>query len=411
MSREVSTQEQSLRQEDMGAIRPAHVLVLGGLSAIGPLSTDMYLPALPALSADLGATMAQAQVTLSAGILGLALGQLLAGPGSDSLGRRRPLLVGLGAFVLASLLCLVAPSIGVLTALRFVQGFAGAAGITIALAMASDMYRGAAQARLFALLTQVSGLAPIVAPIIGGQLLRAVSWHGIFAALALVGAGLFAAALRLGETLPPQRRRTGGGLSALKDLGGLIGDRGFVGYALASGLAFASGIVYISASPFVLERLYGASPQTTGIIFGVNAIGIVLLAQVSGRLAGRVAPQTLLLWGGALMALGGAALLGAVLLGVELVGLLPPLFVVVASLGLVAPNATALALADVRAAGSASALLGVLQLSIGALGAPLVGLAGATSALPMAVAIAGFSGLTLLMAALMWRGAPEGRPR
>ncbi|HJZ49241.1 MAG TPA: multidrug effflux MFS transporter [Roseiflexaceae bacterium] len=379
------------------AIRPLHVLILGGMSALAPLSTDMYLPALPALSRDLGASMAQTQVTLSAGILGLALGQVIAGPSSDALGRRRPLLIGMAAYVLASLLCLVAPSVAALSALRFVQGVAGAAGIAIALAIVSDLYSGVTQARFFALLMQVSGLAPIIAPIIGSQLLRFTSWRGVFVTLALIGVALLlAAALGLGETLPPSRRQSGGSAASVRAFRDLLSDRRFVGYAVSSGFAFAAGIVYISVSPFILQNIYGASAQLIGILFGINALGLVIMAQVSGRLVGRVSSQALMAWGVAATALGGASLLVVVLTGIGLAGVLPSLFIIVASLGLVAPNATALALADTPTAGSASALLGVLQFSIGAVTAPLVGIGGATTAVPMAAFIAAFGIATLV---------------
>lgn len=381
-------------------VRALHVLILGGLSALGPLSTDMYLPALPTISQELGGGMAQTQLTLSAGILGLALGQIVSGPSSDAYGRRGPLLVGMLAFALASLLCTVAPSVNILIALRFVQGVAGAAGIAIALAVVSDLYAGAAQSRMFSLLMQVSGIAPIIAPIIGSQLLAFSSWRGVFVALAVIGVMLLlAVGFGLGESLPEQRHQRGGIAAMLQIFRGLLGDRRFVGYALSSGFAFAAGISYISSSPFILQGLYGVSEQQLGWVFGVNALGIVLMAQVSGRLAGRVSPQTLLMWGAAAMALGGVGLLLVAFAGVGLVGILPLLFVVVASLGLIAPNATALALAGTRNAGSASALLGVLQLTIGAVAAPLVGLGGTASALPMAVAIAVF-GIAALVVAL-----------
>src|SRR5262249_19869310 len=317
------------------AIRPLHVLILGGMSALAPLSTDMYLPALPALSRDLGASMAQTQVTLSAGILGLALGQVIAGPSSDALGRRRPLLIGMAAYVLASLLCLVAPSVAALSALRFVQGVAGAAGIAIALAIVSDLYSGVTQARFIALLMQVSGLAPIIAPIIGSQLLRFTSWRGVFVTLALIGVALLlAAALGLGETLPPSRRQSGGSAASARAFRDLLSDRRFVGYAVSSGFAFAAGIVYISVSPFILQNIYGASAQLIGILFGINALGLVIMAQVSGRLVGRVSSQALMAWGVAATALGGASLLVVVLTGIGLAGVLPSLFIIVPSLPL-----------------------------------------------------------------------------
>jgi MFS transporter, DHA1 family, multidrug resistance protein len=387
-------------------IRPIHLLILGGLSAMGPLSTDMYLPALPALSADLGATMAQTQATLSAGILGLALGQVIAGPSSDALGRRRPLLIGLAAFALASLLCTVATSVGALTLLRFVQGFAGAAGIAIALAIVSDLYAGTTQARFFSLLMQVSGIAPIIAPIIGSQLLTFTSWRGVFVALALIGVALFlAAAFGLGETLPQQHRQSGGIATTRRAFRNLLTNRRFMGYALACGFAFAAGITYISGAPFILQNIYGLSPQLLGTVFAVNAVGIVLAAQVNAKLVSHLSPQTLLTWGGIGIALSGILLLIVVLSSIGLVGILPAFFLMTSSFGLIVPNATTLALAGTPAAGSASGLLGVLQLLIGAIAAPLVGMGGTTSALPLAIAIAAFAIATLVMVLLFTRPA------
>jgi DHA1 family bicyclomycin/chloramphenicol resistance-like MFS transporter len=179
----------------------------------------------------------------------------------------------------------------------------------------------------------------------------------------------------------------------------------FVGYALACGFAFAAGIVYISVSPFILQNIYGVSSQRLGILFGINALGLVIMAQVSGKLVGRVSSQTLLSWGVAAIAIGGATLLVVVLSGIGLVGVLPSLFVIVASLGFIAPNATALALANTRTAGSAAALLGVLQLTIGAIAAPLVGIGGSTSAVPMATAIAAFGIATLVTFMIFCRPA------
>jgi MFS transporter, DHA1 family, multidrug resistance protein len=388
-------------------IRVSHVLILGGLSALGPLSTDMYLPALPALGQAVGASMAQAQVTLSAGILGLALGQVVAGPSSDALGRRRPLLIGLAAFALTSLLCIFTRSIGALTLLRFVQGVAGAAGIAIALATVSDLYTGLAQARFFAILTQVSGLAPILAPLLGSQLLRFTTWPGIFITLALIGVGLWVAvSFGLAETLPAERRQRSGMLASVRTLRDLLGERQFVGYALASGFAFAAGIIYISGSPFILQHLYGFSPQRLGLLFAVNALGLVLMAQISGRLVGRVSAHMLMAWGVVANTVGGTALLVVVLSGSGSGGVLVALFVIVASLGLIAPNATTLALATTRTAGSAAALLGVLQFSMGAMAAPLVGVGGSASAVPMATAIAGFGVAALLTFFVVCRPVP-----
>jgi MFS transporter, DHA1 family, multidrug resistance protein len=385
-------------------IKLIHVLILGGLNAFGPLSTDMYLPSLPAISRDLGATMAQTQITLSACILGLALGQVIAGPISDTIGRRRPLLIGIVAYVLASLLCVFAPSVAVLTILRFIQGFAGAAGLAIALATASDLYSGVVLARCFALLMLVQGISPIIAPVVGSQLLAITSWHGVFVALALIGiVMLLASAFGLGETLPVMRRQSGGLVASLRAFRDLLLDHRFIGYALSSGFAFAACIVYISVSPFVLQNIYGVSPQIFGLLFGVNALGLVIMSQVSGRLVGRIAPQKLLVWGMAAIAIGGVALLVVVLSGIGLVGVLASAFVITGSLGFIMPNITTLALSDTKAAGSASALLGVLQLALGAITAPLVGLAGTASALPMAVVMAVFAIATLVAFVVLCR--------
>ncbi|GHO46746.1 multidrug effflux MFS transporter [Ktedonospora formicarum] len=385
-------------------IRVRHVLILGSLSAFGPLSTDMYLPSLPALSHDLHATMSQTQLTLSAGILGLALGQVLSGPVSDALGRKRPLIVGIVAFILSSLLCIVAPNIPVLVALRFIQGMSGATGIVISMAMARDMYAGNAMARFLSLLMLVNGVAPIVAPIIGSQLLRFTSWHGVFITLALFGVALLLASFfGLGETLPATSRQSGGIATTFGAFRDLLRDGRFVGYALSAGFAFAACITYISVSPFILQNIYHLSPQVFGLLFGINALGIVIVGQINGKLVGRISSRTLLNWGLGGIALGGIALLIVVISGIGLFGVLPSLFILVSSIGLIMPNSAALALATTRTAGSASALLGVLQLVIGPVAAPLIGLGGTESALPMALGIAGFGILSLLTFVVLCR--------
>ncbi|GHO98227.1 Bcr/CflA family drug resistance efflux transporter [Reticulibacter mediterranei] len=370
-----------------------HVLILGGLGAFGSLSTDMYVPALPTLSHDLGTTISQVQITLSAGMLGLALGQLLAGPISDMWGRKRPLLAGIAIFIIASLLCAVAPDVSTLTILRLLQGTAGATGMVIALAMVRDLYAGNAMARFLSILMLVNGLAPIVAPIIGSQLLRWASWHGIFLTLATIGAVLLLASIfGLSETLPLSRRQSAGIVGSINDFRMLMTDRGFVGYVFSSGFAVVACLIYVSVSPFILESesIYGLSPQSFGLLLSINALGMVTAGQINGRLVSRFSPRRLLIWGLAGNALAGLSLLIVTLSNIGLIGVLPSLFVLLSSLGLILPNATTLALANERAAGSASALLGMIQLSMGAIAAPLIGLGGTTSALPMAASIAAF---------------------
>jgi DHA1 family bicyclomycin/chloramphenicol resistance-like MFS transporter len=366
------------------------VLILGALSTFGALSIDMYLPALPQLARDFGASASSIQLTLSACLIGLALGQVVAGPLSDTYGRRRPLLIGVSAYAAASLACAVAPSVLLLTIFRCVQGLAGAAGIVIARAIVRDLYAGAAAARFFSWLMVVSGLAPILAPILGGQVLQVTSWRSVFLVLFVIGLLLLVlAALGLTETLPTEVRQTGGLRATRTTFRRLLADSAFVGYAGAGGFAFAALFAYISGSSFVLQEIYGVSPQGYSIIFGINAFGLMAASQVNGWLVCRVSPQRLLIGGLTAMACGGAAQLAVIAVGsLGLGGVTIALSLVVVSLGFVMPNATTLALSGhPRTAGSASALLGVLQFAVGAAAAPLVGL-GSRSAVPMAIVIA-----------------------
>jgi MFS transporter, DHA1 family, multidrug resistance protein len=375
----------------VNAQRLAFIVVLGSLTAFGPLSIDMYLPGLPAMSRSLGASASEAQLTLTACLVGLALGQLLAGPLSDRLGRRRPLLVGVAAYSAASLLCALSPNVHVLTAVRLIQGLAGAAGIVISRAAVRDLYSGVEAARFFSILMLVNGLAPILAPVIGGQLLKVTSWRGVFVTLAAIGLVLLAGAFTgLPETLPPERRRGDGLRAALGTMRALMRDAVFAGYALTSGLSFAAMFAYIAGSPFVLEDIYGVSPQVFSAIFAVNACGIVAASQVNHRLLAHATPRALLRTALLAAAAAGIALLTVVLVGgLGVWAVLVPLFVVVSVVGIVMPNSTALAMTDhPEAAGSASALLGMLQFVIGAGVAPLVGVAGKHTAVPMALTIA-----------------------
>ena len=377
------------RAESPARVRPATVVVLGALSAFGPLSLDLYLPGLPQLADDLEAGASAAQLTLTACLLGLAVGQLLSGPWSDAVGRRRPLLIGVGVYLAASLACAVAPSIEALIALRFVQGLAGAAGIAVSRAVVRDLRAGPAAARLFAALLLVNGLAPVLAPVLGGQLLHVTDWRGLFVVLAAVGALILTGtALVVPESHPPALRRGGGLAETLRVFRALLGDGRFVGCTLASGLAFAAMFAYIAGSPFVLQDLYALSPTQFSAVFAVNAVGLVVAGQASSPLIARLGPGPVLGAGLVTGAVGGAALLLVVLAGIGLVGILPALFLVVACIGLVFPSGTALALqGSPSTAGSASGLLGLAQFAVGAISAPLVGAAGRDTALPMAIVI------------------------
>ncbi|MEH0543951.1 multidrug effflux MFS transporter [Streptomyces sp. B21-105] len=366
-------------------------LVLGGLTATPPLSMDMYLPALPEVTRSLHAPAATVQLTLTACLAGMALGQLVVGPMSDRWGRRRPLLAGLAVYVVATVLCALAPTVEALVAFRLVQGLAGAAGIVIARAVVRDLYDGVAMARFFSTLMLISGVAPVVAPLIGAQILRGTDWRGVFVLLAAVG--LLLAALvwaRLPETLPVAERQEGGVGEALRSMRRLLSDAPFTGYLLTGGFAFAALFAYISASPFVVQEIYGASPQTFGLLFGVNSVGLVLIGQVNGKvLVGRVRLDRVLAVGLATVTLAAAALLLMTTGVFGEVGLTPvavALFVLMSAMGVTLPNAQTLALLRVRhSAGSASALLGTSSFLIGAIASPLVGVAGERTAVPMAV--------------------------
>ncbi|HEY6887121.1 MAG TPA: multidrug effflux MFS transporter [Solirubrobacter sp.] len=363
-------------------------MILGSMVAIGPLSIDMYLPGLPEITRSLHAGAAAVQLTLTACVVGLACGQLVAGPLSDRLGRKRPLVAGLVTYAGVSLLCALAPNVIALTGLRFLQGLAGGAGIVIGRAVVRDLYQGAAAARLFSSLMLVTGLAPILAPVIGAQVLKLTAWQGIFfvqAALALAIVTL--AALALPETLQAAKRDRGGLANTLKTMRALFAQRSFLRYALTAGLAFGALFAYISGSPFVLQDVYGLSPQAFSLAFGANGLGLVAGSQINARLVGRYGPGFLLRRALAVITVAAALLLVIVAVGGSSVWpVIACTFVVMSSLSFVMPNATALALAEHgKVAGTASALLGVTQFLIGGLAAPLVGIGGTASAVPMAI--------------------------
>ncbi|MEU6236850.1 multidrug effflux MFS transporter [Kitasatospora sp. NPDC047058] len=366
--------------------------VLGGLVALGPLTTDLYLPGLPAIADDLGAEPAAVQLTLTFSMFGVAAGQLVFGPLSDRFGRRPPLLAGLAVYTLASVVCVLAPTLPVLIAARFVQGAAGAAGIVIGRAVARDRFAGVAMLRFLASISLISGLAPILAPLVGAQLLRVTSWRGTFGALTALGlllALIAFAALR--ETLPAADRHRGGFAGTLRTMGGLLRDLPFLGLVLTSTFAFGALFGYISGSSVVLQHVYHVSPQAYSLLFGVNSLAIVAVTQLNGRvLARRFTPVALMLAGlGTAVAAGVALVLVTAVWDLGLLGVCPALFVLMGSLGVVLPNtaAHALSLVAPQAAGSASALIGTGNFLCGAVVAPLSSLGGKPSAVLLAVVV------------------------
>ncbi|MFI6821009.1 multidrug effflux MFS transporter [Micromonospora sp. NPDC050187] len=386
------------------------VLVLGSLIAIGPLTIDMYLPALPAIVDDLQTTSAAVQLTLTGTLAGLAVGQLVIGPLSDSLGRRTPLLAGTALHVLASLLCVIAPSVEVLGALRVLQGLGTAATAVVAMAVVRDLFSGAAFATLFSRLMLVMGVAPILAPTLGSEVLRWTSWRGIFVVLAIFGVALLAvAAFGLRETLPVALRRSGRVIDTVRTYGTLLRDRVFVGLVLVAGLAMAALFAYVAGSSFVLQNQYGLDEQEFGLAFGAGAVGLILATQLNVRLLRRYTPQRILLVS---LVAGTVAALGLLVFAATGLGGLPALlatlWVVLAAAGLAMPNAPALALSrHGEAAGTASALLGAVQFGVGAVAAPMVGVLG-TGAVAMALVVAGGMACALIVLLAVVRPARLG---
>ena len=271
------------------------VLVLGALSAIGPLTIDTYLPALPELSDQLGATDAQTQTTITGLLVGLGLGQLIIGPLSDAVGRRKPLVIGLTGHALMSLLCALAPSITMLAVTRTMQGLAGAAVAVVTMAIVRDLFSGIKAAQLLSRLILVLGVAPILAPSLGSALLEVTSWRGIFVVLALAAVGLLVLALvALPETLPVERRRPATLTGSLRGYRALVRDRLFLVMVGVAGLMFATLFAYISGAPFVLQEFYGLTPQQFGLAFSANAVGLIAMTQINPLLVRRFSPASVL---------------------------------------------------------------------------------------------------------------------
>ena len=385
------------------------IVLLAALSAFGPLSLDMYLPGLPRLTRELHATASAAQLTITACMIGLGVGQVIAGPISDARGRRGPLLAGIVGYVASSLACAVAPSVGVLVAMRLIQGMTGSVGIVIARAIVRDLSGGPVAARLFGVLMGITGVVPVAAPLIGGQVLLVTSWRGVFVVLAAIGLPLaVATAIMLPESLPVHERHGGGLGGVLGRFGELLRDRRYLPYALAFSLSFAAMFGYIAGSSFVLENIFGISPQLFSVIFAVNSGGLITLSLLGSRAVGRRGSAWLLRRG----LLGTAiASLAALVVTVADAGLWPLLvcfFVLLCANGVVLPNGTASAMASHSGSlGSASALLGLGQFGLGALVAPLVGVGGSRDALPMAIVIA-VAGTAALLVDLLF--APRAAP-
>lgn len=375
---------------------PALLLLL---TVFGPISMDLYLPALPALTAELSAATSVAQLTVTACLIGLAAGQLIAGPVSDRHGRRGILLIGIVAYIATSLLCAASPTVELLIAARFVQGLAGGVGIVIAQAAGRDVFAGRHLIRFYARLTVVGGFAAVVGPLLGGLLNTMVDWRGLFVFLAIVGAGILALTLqRLGETLPAEHRTTGGLRRTLHDYRTLLSDRIFVGAILNQGFLYGALFAYLSGATFVLQDIYGLSPLEYALAFGANSAGFMLFGHLAGTASEHGHVRATLAIGVLIVALGASGLLVAGLAPMPLWLVLASLFGLAAGVSISSPPATTLALVGYpQIAGTASSLLGMIRFGFGGVAAPLVGVAGSLSILPL--------GVVTLAAAVLSAGA------
>jgi DHA1 family bicyclomycin/chloramphenicol resistance-like MFS transporter len=367
------------------------------LTVFGPISMDLYLPALPRLTAELGAATSLAQLTVTACLIGLAAGQLVAGPLSDRFGRRVPLLIGVAAYVVVSLLCAVSPTVEVLILGRLIQGLAGGVGIVIAQAAGRDVYDGGRLIRFYGRLTVVGGFAAIVGPLVGGALAVVTDWRGLFVALALIGAVILTCvAVGFGETLAPSARRTGGFTRVGRDLRVLLGDRRFVGAVIVQGFVYAAIFAYLAGATYVLQGIYGLSPQQYALAFGLNSAGFMLFGFLGGRASERWSVTGTLAVGLTMCGAGALGLLAAGITHLPLGVVVGALLLLVSGAAVTSPPATTLALADYpHMAGTASSVLGAARYAFGGLAAPLVGVAGALSMVPLGLVVT----ISILLAA------------
>lgn len=373
-------------------------ILLGSLGLLGPFTIDTYLPSFPTIVKDFHTTASLVQISLTACLLGLGAGQLFIGPLSDVKGRRKPLLLFLCLYLLASLTCSFSPNIYFLIVARFVQGFSAAGGLVVSRAIVRDLFSGKELTKFFTLIVLVGNLGPIVAPIAGGAILSFTKWNGVFIVLACIGAILiFMVSLKLPETLPPEKRVPSNLPQLMSNFGSLFKEREFMGYAFTQGFTTAGIFAYVSGIPFVYQNIYHVSPQQFSLLFGVNGLGLIIGSQLVGRLADHISERTFLKIGLGISMAAGAILLIALLLKAPLIAVAIPIFFFVSSISIIGTTSFALAIeSQGHIAGSASALLGLLPFVLGSLSAPLVGIAGSYTGVPMGVTIFGASLLAFL---------------
>ncbi len=381
-----------------GLKRFRFALLLGALAAMGPLTIDMYLPSFPTIAASFDTTASLVQVSLTACLLGIGLGQLIFGPMSDVYGRKKPLVFALIGYGVASLVCMLSPSITAFIAARFLQGLAASAGIVISRAIVRDTFSGRALTKFFATLMLINNLAPILAPILGGAILAFTEWRGVFGVLSAIGFIFFVIILwRFEDSLPEDQRVPSNFSNTVKNFVSLLKNREFMGYALAQGFIMAGIFAYVAGTPFVYQNIYGVSPQVFSLLFGMNGIGLIMGTQTVGRLTGLLTELQFLRVGLFMSITSGTFLLLAVLFHGPLLTVVIPIFFFVSSIGVISTSSFSLAMeSQGHIAGSASALLGLLPFVLGSITAPLVGIGGEETAIPMGAIIFG-SALTAVL--------------
>jgi DHA1 family bicyclomycin/chloramphenicol resistance-like MFS transporter len=385
--------------------RLVYVIVLGALTALGPFSIDLYLPAFPAIEADFQVSTAAIQLTLTATTIGFAVGQLLVGPWSDKVGRRTPLILATLLHIVASLGIVLAPDVFWVGVFRVLQGMGAAGGGVVAMAMVRDLFGGLPLVRMLSRLALVSGLAPILAPVIGSQLLRFVDWRGIFVFLLIYGVlvGL-AAVFFLVETQPAARRRDSGHSTTRERFRALLSDRVFVGVAVIAGMTFSGLFAYLSSSSFLFQQVYGLDAQQFGLLFAVNSLGVVAGVQTSSRLAKYIGPQWILASAITLMLVSALTIVVLDSFHVGLLGILIPLWFFILACGFAFPCQQVLALAQHgNEAATAAALMGAVNFGLAGLISPVVGLFGIEDAVPMGAIMAGTSIVSMLVLWLVVR--------
>ena len=384
--------------------RVLYIVLLGALTALGPFTIDLYLPAFPELESDFRTSAGMIQLTLTGTMIGFAIGQLVVGPLSDKIGRRVPLIVVTAVHVLASIAAAFAPDLLLLGAARVLMGIGAAAGGVVAMAIVRDLFGGKRLVVMLSRLALVSGVAPVVAPLIGSALLTVMPWRGIFVVLAAYGAVMMLSALLfIPETLPKERRQERGSTTVLQRYRSVLTDRVFLGVLVIGGMTFSGLFSYLSASPFLFQQTHGLDPQAYGLLFAVNSVGVVGGVQVSSRLAARFGPQWVLAVSTAMLLVAGVAIILTDQLGLGFWGTVIPLWFFMTACGFTFPCVQVLALdRHGKAAGTAASILGASNNGVAAIISPVVGLISAGAGITATTMASVMVGCAVIAIAALW---------